>query len=220
MDDPKFCSKCKCDLSNKRYTCFYRGEEMIDVLCADCHKAQLYETYLSSGKLSTTLVTEASLDLLDLSYKRDDDYTKTLRYLIGDATVERFKEFKNAVDVYYDYLQVCKKIKEFEQKVWFSGLQKIIKKSSKKGVSGKMPFSNHKFLTYSMCGRTMITLEDAESSVTMICAEDSSTPSMGFRGIDGTSEQAIRLIQLAIELYTGEPGIKFSEDSDVSYCGM
>jgi len=67
-----------------------------------------------------------------------------------------------------------------------------------------------------MAGRTIITIEDDKSSVSMICIEDSDEPTMGDKGIDATEKQAMHLIDLTIELF--ESGhLKFKEDTDVRY---
>lgn len=217
------CSKCKCSLENIRSISFYEGNTIVDVLCHECHSRNQLNDYIKSKKLSTDFVTNVTLDLLSLSYPRDIynrhtvAYDKTFRYLLDGAPIEELEEFKYKVDAYLDYSKICKSIKEFESNVWFSGLKKIINKSKRKGVSAKnTPVKGFVVLTYSMCGRTMITIENEQASVTMMCAEDSETPSMGFRGIDATAEQAIFLIQLAIDLYK-DGSLDFKDDDEVSY---
>lgn len=88
-----------------------------------------------------------------------------------------------------------------------------------KGVSAHTNiFNNFCVLTYTMCGRTMITVEDDTAAITFMADETSKESHIGFHGIDATEEKAISLIQLAIELYHNEGGtrLSFEEDTKVS----
>jgi hypothetical protein len=136
---------------------------------------------------------------------------------VREGTPEELEEVRLQLEIRCSFQKIHAKIKEFEQRVWFKGLQETIRRSKCKGVSATdTPFAGFHVLTYTMCGRTIITVEDKQSSVSMICLDDSSESTMGDRGIDATEEQAIHLINLAIELY--ESGhLKFKDDKEVSY---
>ena len=110
-------------------------------------------------------------------------------------------------------------MKEFEKEVWFKGLQKKVIDSRVKEVSAHPGiFSNFCVLTYTMAGRTMITIQDDNNSVSFVADETSSDSRTGFQGIDATEEQALSLIQMAIELYHNQGGTRliFKEDNKVS----
>jgi hypothetical protein len=216
MTEPTNCDKCNASLDNG-YCYLYKGSELVGATCFKCDAQEELEKYIETKRLRSRFVTNITLDLYSLSTPgelNDIQYTKSLRYLISQGSVKEFEEFKYRVDAYCSYLKICEQIKLFESEVWFAGLKKVVNKSKVKGVSAKT--KQISVLTYSMCARTMFTIENSEASVTMMCAEDSETPTMGFRGIDATEEQAINLIKLAIKKYK-ENTLVFKKDTAVSY---
>lgn len=218
MTEPTNCDKCNASLDNG-YCYLYKGSELIGATCFKCDAQEELEKYIETKRLRSRFITNITLDLYSLDdardyTDRDNTYNKSLRYLIGTASVKEFEPFKYKVDAYYSYLKICEQIKLFESEVWFVGLKKVVNKSKVKGVSAKT--KQISVLTYSMCARTMFTIENSEASVTMMCAEDSETPTMSFRGIDATEEQAINLIKLAIKKYK-EGTLVFKKDTAVSY---
>jgi len=197
---------------------------MIGAYCRDCDDQRIMADYINTRRLSTSIITNVSLQLVDISrpwghaYQDTRAYKhKTLRDIWEFGSVKDIEELCIILEIWASNVRIGAKIKEFENSVWFNGLQKVIRNSTKKGVSAKL--GSVSCLTFSMCARTMITIENKEASVTMMCIEDSETPTMGFRGIDATERQAIDLINLMIESFK-DGLLKFEEDTNVSYCGM
>jgi hypothetical protein len=219
-NEPTNCQQCNAPLTNG-YCYTYKGTELIGAHCFDCDRLNIIQKYKETKVLSTRLLTNNILDLFDIgrpwSYHEGDLYTyknKTFREIIEFGTVKELEEVQLLLEIRISFQKIYVKMKEFEQKVWFKGLQETINASKCKGVSAIL--DEFKVLTYTMCGRTIITIEDKKSSVSMICANDSAKSTMGDKGIDSTEEQAIKLIDLAIELY--ESGhLKFKDDNEVSY---
>jgi len=222
MTEPTNCDKCKASLDNG-YSYLYEGSELIGATCFKCSAQEELEKYIETKRLHSRFVNNITLDLYSLDdtrdYKdKDNDYNnKSLRYLISSASAKEFEVFKNKVDAYYSYIKICEKIKLFESEVWRKGLQKIIMNSHSTGVSANL--IGIKCLTFSMCGRTMFTIDDNESSITMMCIEDSNNSTMHFRGIDATEQRAIELIDFVIETFN-DGSLIFKDDNEVSYCGM
>lgn len=86
--------------------------------------------------------------------------------------------------------------REFKRVVWFGGLQAMVREKN-----GHSWDHDPKLLALASAGRACVTLDGAESSLTLICAEDSDSPAMGIQGIYATKEQALGLIREAIALW-------------------
>ena len=206
--DPTNCDTCKASLE-RGYCYVYTNGELTGAMCFGCDRKEMLKEYLVGKRLRTRLVEDNSLQLYYTDMKKDWHFD-------NDAFLE---EVKVRIDIHLSQRRIFDKIKEFEKEVWFKGLQKQVRAAKVKGVSAKTKlFGNFSVLTYSMCARTMITIENDTESVTMMTTEDSDENDMGFRGVDATEQQALSLIQLAIELYHNEGGTKlvFEEDTKVS----
>ena len=205
--EPTNCDLCQTSL--ERGSCnTYEDSKLVQSLCFNCNDEQTFLDYLSDKKLTTGLITSNWSILYDLRMK-DVVYAKEISEL--ENLIDR-------INIEISNKRINKKIKEFEKEVWFNGLQATINSSKRKGVSAKPGvFDNFCILTYSMCGRTMITIEDDSSSITVITSEDGSESRMGLQGICATEGEAIALIAIAIELYNNStPPLVFVEDLNVS----
>ncbi len=224
MDDkPTTCDQCNASLE-QGYCYTYKGSELIGAHCFECDRLNTIQKYRETKVLTTRLLTSNILDLIDIGrawswHEQDRREYKHKRFydIIESGTPEELEEVRLQLEIRASFQRIYNKMKEFEKKVWFKGLQDTISKSKFKGVSAtKTPIEDFKVLTYTMCGRTIITIEDKKSDVSMICFDDSEESSMGDKGINATEEQAIHLIELAIELF--EMGkLKFEDDVNVSY---
>jgi hypothetical protein len=106
--------------------------------------------------------------------------------------------------------QLKEKLKEFDQKVWFKGLQKHVLSTRERGVSAKV--EGLEVLTYTMAGRTMITFREGENYVSAVADETSTECRTGLQGIGATAEQAWALIDSTIHLF--ETGLLVFKDDD------
>ena len=224
MDEKKPTNCDQCGASLEQGYCYtYEGSELVGAHCFACDNLNAIEEYRKTKVLTTRLVTNNILDLMDIgrpwSYHEKDYGSRilnTFNNIVTKGSIEELEYLQILLEIRLSFQKIYAKMKEFEQRVWFKGLQDIISKSELKGVSADSPFRDFKFLTYTMCGRTIITLEKNEAFVSMICLDDSKESSMGDKGICATEEQAINLIELAIESF--EMGnLKFKDDSEVSY---
>ena len=224
QNEPTNCQECNVSLADNRYTYIYRGSNIIGAYCKECDDKRILNDYIKTRKLNTNLIINVSLDLSDIgrpwSHREPDPYhykLKTFREIFEFGSEQEIKDIITLLEIWYSNIKIRTKIQEFEKEVWFNGLQEIIRNSTKKGVSARL--DDIKCLTFSMCARTMITIEDMDASVTMMCTEDSKIPSMGFRGISATEQQAINLIDFIIKSFK-DGLLKFEDDTDVSYCGI
>lgn len=215
----KNCTLCNASIEYSYVNCYNEQGELIEVHCHNCEKARNLEKYLESFRLSESLITNTTLDLYDIGCPWDYNNPprhKTIRAIL-EGPYSEILMLKTKIDIYLSYTNISTEIKRFESMVWFNGLQKIIRNSSNRKISAKC--KDLKCLTFSMCARTMITLENEENSVTMMCTEDSEESTMHFRSIDATEDQAIDLIDTCIKLFV-EGKLEFEEDNDISYCGV
>ena len=184
MDEnvPETCQRVACDSSLERgYTTFFKevdGEyEPSEYACTKCVDKDRLDAYLKGGHLRTQLVTKAYL----ATWRPTEDEKRDLSpYIAINKSAEN----------------IHKVVKDFERDVWFRGLQRTVRASTKKGMSAT--FGDVTIMTYCMCGRARITIEDKVSSVTVQTDETSQGDCMGMHGIDATEEQAIGLLNLVI----------------------
>lgn len=207
-NEPTNCDTCQASLE-RGYNYLYKEDKIVKATCFDCNRKDILQEYIKTKRLSARLIQDNMMFLYDVDMKKDWHFDKN--YFL--------EELKTRIDIQLSYSRIFNFIKEFESEVWFKGLQAQVKASQVKGVSARTKvFDNFCVLTYSMCGRTMITIETDKESVTLITAEDSSESVMGFQGIDASEHEAVSLIQLAIELYHNEggPRLEFKDDDKVS----
>lgn len=106
-------------------------------------------------------------------------------------------------------------IRQFDNDVWFGGLQEYVRAAKVHGHSTLIS-TTLQALLYVMAGRVMITLAASSGeSITLITDETSSVPCMGVQGIRATEEQAEGMLSAAITAW--KSGVcQFKPDSDVS----
>lgn len=197
------CDTCQGNLDSGEVT-WYRNGLVYKTICFKCDKKERFEEYLSTNKISTKLMLDASMIVYDLKNGhplKEGEFTNLKSVLEINEAVEK--------------LQI--QCKEFESKVWFNGLQAEVHNSKFKGLSAKN--DSVQVLTYAMCGRCMITINSGQDKdydhITFITSEDGSNPVMGIQGIHCTYEKAAKLINTAIENYIGKDFI-FAVDKEVN----
>lgn len=107
------------------------------------------------------------------------------------------------------------KVKEYERRVWSDGLQDVVEKHPARGMCGRLG-TDVKLMTYVMAGRVMTTFEHKGGHWATVLSGEGEKPSrMGFHGISGTVQQAMDLLQLAIDTWEAE-GISMVVDTEVT----
>lgn len=189
MKDLTICDKCKKQLDGGWVEMVDpKTRQILETVCVSCDRAQRVEEFRNTGYLSTRLVEQAHIN----------EILKRLQN--GDQEI---------LDV---FSKIPPEIKLFEQEVWFGGLQTIAQNASTKGTKAEV--DDFTLMCFTMCGRAMITIENEESSITLITDEDSSRSCMGWRGMYSTADQAIALLQKARSEWKN--GLRPIEDKKVT----
>jgi hypothetical protein len=213
-DSVKSCMRCNADLE-RGYSSRYVGNECTEVICFKCDRAEEMDDFMKTGVITTHFMMGCMMDVYRLVYDGDVHDETKLMALILDQNLS--DEMKAKVKVQISTARICNKVKEFESKVWFKGLQDQILATKCRGVSAKLGKEHKNFyvLTWTSAGRTMITIGDDDADVTCVAIEDSEESSAGFHGIHATEEQALALYDKAIALYQ-DGTLKFKDDKKVS----
>jgi len=199
------CARCDAtDLSGYSQT-LDKDDNVLETICLLCHDKEWIAKYEKSGRISTSLSTMAYLTVHGLPRKGLAPEKIHTLHLV-------FESMKEVYD----------KIREFNQDVWFAGLQKFIQGEDTHGHSATFTDEmGHeiKFLSLAMCGRWRATIQDPEGSfIDIITVEDESEARMGLNGIGSTTEAALRLLESAITAWkAGE--IKLIPNGDVHILG-
>jgi hypothetical protein len=193
--ETKVCDTCKKEIDGPSIQYFRaeKGEEakVARTACQPCDQAERMQKFKETGFLSTWLVEEEQLKEIRAEYGKSER---------GDA------------EVLAAFAPIQAEIEVFEQEVWFGGLQDFARNIKTKGSKAEQ--DGLTLMCYTMCGRAMITVEDATASVTMITIEDEKKPCMGWRGIQATGPQAVDLLKRAVQLW--KAGMRAVSDRDVS----
>lgn len=211
---PTNCQTCDASL-DQGYSFRYKDDVIVSALCFGCSDDRDLKEYQETKILRTSFLTNNSLELYDTPLKEflfekghstAKFETAKLAYASDPAMVAR-------IEAWISYKKIFEKIKLFENEVWFKGLQDLVLPARDRGFAAQ----DGKFvvMTYSMAGRCMITIEDEEASVTMLCDESSKNSTMGDRGICATEAQAITLIERAVKGYQ-DGMLKFAVDKKIS----
>lgn len=231
-NEPKNCQTCNASFETSGYCFTMNGDgKIIKALCRTCSEIEVFDRYKKDGILTTSLIMD---NLHTMFYFRDR--VKDLPYvysLVKDiawcndynllcqvqSLLENYDRLDSQTKIEFgiqkSLLKITKKISEFEKEVWYKGVQKQAYASAKKGFSAKI--GNYSVLTYSMCGRSMITFDDDKSTVTSITLDDevSREGCMGWQGVCATEAQALALIDKAITEYKNG-NLVFEDDTKVS----
>lgn len=211
--------RCGADLE-RGYSQRWVGDECKEVICFGCDKKESLDDHMKTGIITTHFMMDCMMAVYDLMsevYKggsRDCHDEKKLLALLDRDYPETTKA---KIRVQLATARICDKVKEFESKVWFNGLQDKVLATKVRGVSAKLGKKQKNFcvLTYTICGRTMITIEDDDASVTCVADETSKESRTGYHAIRATGEQALALIDKAIALYQ-DGTLKFKDDKKVA----
>lgn len=84
-------------------------------------------------------------------------------------------------------------VKVFEQFVYLRGMERLIDRSTTRGMTWKTP-SDLYVHTYVVAGRVMITIRQGDSDVSVLAAEHESPPRMGLHTVTGDPWTARQLL--------------------------
>lgn len=180
------------------------------------------EDYLKTKVITTHFMMDCMMEVYDMLRTYNDKFKGSrdahdVKMLEELLLLNFSPEQKAKIEVQIYSAKISEKVKEFESKVWFKGLQDMILAEKKeRGISAKLGKEHKNFcvLTWTGMGRTMITIEDDDASVTCVADETSKESRTGLHGIRATGEQALALYDKAISLY--EDGtLKFEIDKKV-----
>lgn len=176
----------------------------VKVLCLPCGVSERVDEYNKSGRISTSLATEVQV-------------TKAWADIRGPALRPDF------VPIQRDLERVYEAVAEFGKAAWRAIVAATDAEQQWRALSCEIPGA--KIMTWTMCARTMVTIEGGEHSVTVMGDEHwSDDPdagnTCGFRGIDATADAAVKLLRNATE--AARKGLlgALRPDSGVSYCGI
>lgn len=216
------CMRCQADLErgySTRYTEKGGQWECKEVICFGCDRKENLSDHMKTGVITTHFMMDCTVSNYDLVKEAQiyGSYDLDENKLIEIINRDHSEEVKTKLRVKLATTRIQKKIKEFDQRVWFKGLQDQILKTQCRGVSAKLGKKHNNFcvLTWTCAGRTMITIEDDDAMVTAVADETSKESRTGLHGIRATGEQALGLLEKAMSLY--EDGtLKFKDDKKVS----
>ena len=218
-DTVTHCMRCTESLE-RGYSSRWVGDECKEVICFKCDKKESLAEHMKTGIITTNFMMDCLMSTFDImrdAYGRSNYDTHDEDQLLELLNRDYPEETKAKLRVQLATTRIQSKIKDFDAKVWFKGLQNQIHGTTCRGVSAKLGKKQKNFcvLTWTCAGRTMITIEDDDASVTAVADEDSKESRTGLHGIRATGEQALALIDRAISLF--EDGtLKFKDDDKVS----
>jgi len=211
-DNVKNCMRCNASLE-RGYSSRWEGDKCKEVICFDCDKREAVDNHMKTGIITTHFMLDCMMYVYSLVDGDVHNEDKLLALLDQNCFTSKDKA---KIKVQLSTARINKKIKEFEKEVWFKGLQDQVLATRSRGVSAKLKTHNNLcVLTYTIIGRTMITIEDDNSSVTCVADETSKESRTGYHAICATAENAEKLIDLAIELYKNGT-LKFAVDDGIS----
>jgi hypothetical protein len=203
QNEPTNCSRCDASLERGRVTT-YKDQNAVDAICFECYDTELLNGYRETGIIKTHLLSILGIYMAGRDYGRER--------IARDNTMER---------LWCDHEDLMVLVKQFEQQVWFAGLQKTVNKATNRGFKAcfKIGSKDFEVMSWSACGRTMFTIEPDQEYpdyyITLITADESTNSIMGIKGINATMDQGIELLKGAIQACKGGKG--FVRDDKVSY---
>lgn len=165
MEEREICETCGADTGGGSVKTVSSTGVVLKILCHECSDAVNLEEYGSGRELTMRLV---------------------MASIVARDPSGPLKEIRES------YERIAERIKLFEERVWFGGLQAENRECHTKGMS--MVHDGMSLLVFSMAGRTMITIQDDDGDVTLIADETSGEPTMGLQGVHGTESKAAELM--------------------------
>ena len=203
MNEPTNCARCNCELNSCRagwVNTHDKDGNVIRVICSPCYDQEGYQAYAKTGVITSRTLMSANLNAYDIEKGTHNYFWKE-----DDAPI--------ILQINAAYKNLRLKVKDFEQRVWFSGLQKIVRATTTRGVSAS--YNGLSVLTWCMAGRCMFTIEKDKQEFSFITDETSTESCMGIQGMNATEGGAYAMLDEAIKEY--EAGnLKFVPDGEVS----
>lgn len=214
MSDTKTCDRCASDCS-RGWSERWRGETaetavLVETLCNACDLQDHVATYRSTGRLCNGVVLPAALyqqvcgyttggaDGGWVEWMRGSDRAKQREDMLLEVEAKKARYGADYDKINAEVTGLCALVAAFEQVVWFSWLKRYYAGTNLRGHTAKVDAQT--MLVWGCAGRLMVTLQqpDKAASITLICAEDSFTPTMGVQGYDCTEAQGRALLCAAI----------------------
>jgi len=204
--ETRTCALCQKEITD-RYVETWSGDKLTRVVCSECDRNERYASFAATSRMTTWLVSDASMVVWHADEAREP------RMPVDPMRLPLARHVKAQADA------LLADVKHFESTVWFGGLQRTVRKSRYKGMSAAepvaSPFGPVQVLSFTMAGRALVTLETGDHSVSLITAEDESTPRMGINGIGTTAAVACTLMRtVAAAWERGE--VKMVDDTGVT----
>lgn len=214
------CMSCSGSLE-RGFSTYYQGDKAVEKICFVCRDERDLQEFIQTKRLNSHILMTAFCKLYDVPLLRqiinechkDSDVLierlDRVKFIarhnpnpgIADCPLP-YQELVAYLDAQIGSATLGSLAKKFESKVWFAGLQDQVLNTRERGVSAR-PDRKDKLvvLTYTIAGRTMITIEDKKSAVTFITSDTGNEHVMGCQGVDATTEEAVELVNRAITLY-------------------
>lgn len=203
MADNSYCARCQLAIrDNQPCIEFFRGKERVRVLCGPCDVDELLEKYDRSGRICNRLATEVQWANICGTGLRPDF-----------APIQR------------DLERVYAAVMDFSP-LWPQVVAASDAEPKLRGLSLELE-PGTKVMTWTMCGRIMLTINSPGHSITVMGNDHLSNSELelshngcGFRGIDATADEAVRLLGLTVKAGLEEHLKDLKADKGVSYCGL
>ena len=197
MDDlPKKCDRCGWDDPETQYVYVHQmGEpEPKETICKDCDMDERKLEYRKSRRLTTWLVTEATL--AEATTKDGWRRGQTI-----DAVLSDLKELHEHVELFYT-------------QVWLSGMRKLYLDDKARGMGARA--GRTKLMLYCMAGRVLVQVEQEDGqSVTMITTDEEKPRPMGVQGIYSSLTAAKAMLGEAVTRWKSGL-IELKRDDDIN----
>ena len=196
-----YCDSCKHHIcENEPCIEFFNNgsEKPVKVWCKQCNDEYHINQYNITKRITSDLATMVQIS--EVMSTPMPDYFKSIQ-----DDLERI------------YSAIAKFSKHWPKIVAASDAEPV-----SRGLSCNLA-SKTKMLTWTMCGRIMVTIDLPEHSVTVMgndhLSDDINQNGCFFRGIDATADMAIGLLQQATTIAEIEK-LNLKVDKVVSYCGI
>lgn len=193
----QICVTCK-DETTEYWTSWNSKGEVTKYECDSCVCRGRIKDYEETGYLTSKLIMEANLAThkYNGSYYRDEQPSQT----------------------HINVAEACKRlevsIRAFQTNVWFNGMKTQI--NAEKRVAGmSASHDSFKILTFCTAGRCMLTLEEANVSLSIVADETSDISNIGLQSCYGTEKELLSLLAKS-QLLFAEDKLNLIPDNKIS----
>ncbi len=185
MDELELCEGCGVNTEGSSVKTLRADGSLVRLLCHSCSIREKLDQFAKDSVLTGRLIMD-SISSQDLDGPRHE--------------------------IRKSYERLRDRIRGFERRVWFGGLQEEVKRCTRSAMS--MKHGTLEVLLFSSAGRTMVTIQDGDLDFTVVAAEDSDKPSMGMQSVTGREAELFGLLDRAEAAW--ESGVRPVPDDQVS----